>query len=165
MKVPLLHLENGFYRFEGCLKRNSLNFAEKEIYSDNIDVRVELNKYEKNLKCSVKISTVAHHTCDRCLEKYSLPFNESFELLFHIGNKDFETDEDDVVFIAPETVEIDLTDWIIEYLILSLPMKKLCSKDCKGFCAGCGVDLKREICRCEEESIDPRLEKLRDFLT
>ena len=27
------------------------------------------------------------------------------------------------------------------------------------------VDLNGEICTCEEESIDPRLEKLRDFLT
>jgi uncharacterized protein len=164
MKVPLLHLENGLHQFEGSIQGSSLNFAENKIYSDNIHVDVEFNKYEKNLKCSIEIDTIAHYNCDRCLESYSLPFNEGFELLFHIGSNDFETDEDDVVFIAPEKAEIDLTDWIIEYLILSLPMKNLCREDCKGICAGCGVELNYENCRCDKETIDPRLEKLRDLL-
>jgi len=66
--------------------------------------------------------------------------------------------------LLPDTVEIDLTDRVIEYLILTIPMKNICRSECKGICPGCGADLNHETCRCVETAVDPRWEGLRKLM-
>jgi len=89
---------------------------------------------------------------------------QNFRILFHIGVRDFDTKEEDVVLLLPEQVEVDLNPYIEENLILSIPMKMLCREDCKGICPGCGADLNHEVCRCGRSEIDPRWKKLKDLL-
>lgn len=55
---------------------------------------------------------------------------------------------------------VDLAELLHEELQLGLPLKPLCSQDCKGICAGCGAELNDEECTCEPE-VDPRWEVLK----
>ena len=66
-----------------------------------------------------------------------------------------EDEEEPLQFYHGE--EIDISETIRESLQLVLPMKPVCSPDCKGLCAHCGCDLNIEQCSCKEEGIDPRL--------
>ena len=50
--------------------------------------------------------------------------------------------------IAADNAAIDLTPDIREDIILSFPSNWLCRDDCRGLCAGCGVDLNQGECRC-----------------
>jgi len=59
---------------------------------------------------------------------------------------------------------LDLDKAIEDNIILNLPMKKLCSQDCKGLCEKCGTNLNDKQCNCSEDSINPQMEKLRDYL-
>jgi len=43
---------------------------------------------------------------------------------------------------------IDLTEGIREDIMLALPLKNLCSEDCKGLCPRCGKDLNEGACGC-----------------
>ena len=36
-----------------------------------------------------------------------------------------------------------------EQFVLTLPMKPLCSDDCKGLCPVCGTNLNRGTCDCK----------------
>jgi uncharacterized protein len=69
-----------------------------------------------------------------------------------------------VQFISPNTHEIDLSFGVRESLLLALPMKVLCSEDCKGLCPHCGANLNEESCDCVAETIDPRWAELRKLL-
>ena len=44
--------------------------------------------------------------------------------------------------------------------VLAVPMKNLCSEDCKGLCPKCGKNLNEGLCNCNEENIDPRWETI-----
>jgi uncharacterized protein len=57
--------------------------------------------------------------------------------------------------------EIDLGQLMREQFYLSLPMKPLCSPDCKGLCPQCGINRNRETCTCDTKWIDPRFEALK----
>jgi len=46
---------------------------------------------------------------------------------------------------------IDLTGMLEDNIVLSLPQRHLCSEDCKGLCARCGVDLNTGQCECKDE--------------
>jgi len=164
MKIPVLHLEDGFHQFSFNIPAGTLQFSGSEVYPEEIITDVEVNKYEKNIQCRVDIKTMAHYTCDRCLDQFVAPHHQIFELLFHVGTADFETEEEDVVFLKPETVEINLVNWLIEYLILAIPMKNICKVDCKGICSGCGAELNRENCTCPPPRGDSRWEKLKDLI-
>jgi uncharacterized protein len=52
--------------------------------------------------------------------------------------------------------EIDLTPLIREQILLSLPLRPLCTEECRGLCAGCGVNLNKEACRCVPPQVDER---------
>ena len=55
--------------------------------------------------------------------------------------------------------EIPLGEYIISELVLSLPMRYVCSPDCRGLCPRCGANWNRGACDCHSP-VDPRLEKL-----
>jgi uncharacterized protein len=53
-----------------------------------------------------------------------------------------------------------LADVLAEQVNLALPMKTICSSDCRGLCPHCGVNLNNEECRCEKDGSDTRLAPL-----
>ncbi|MBW1722381.1 MAG: DUF177 domain-containing protein [Deltaproteobacteria bacterium] len=104
--------------------------------------------------------------CDRCLESHHRDIQTEFQTYLALPppgsqeESDVElTEEDmDVDFIRGE--EIDLTGIIREQIYLSLPMKVLCSAECKGLCPRCGKNLNEEICCCLRETGHPAFLKL-----
>ena len=50
-------------------------------------------------------------------------------------------------FFDGEVIEID--QLVAEQIFLTLPVKVLCSEECKGLCPGCGANLNDEACRCK----------------
>jgi len=163
MKIPILHLEDGIHNFEHDIKAGTFHFDQSEIFPGDINVKVKLNKFDKNITCKVKTKTKSHNICDRCLTEYDRDHEGKFTILFHLGEKDFETDEEDVILISPDQIEIDLMSNIYEHLILSIPMKSICKEECQGLCSECGVDLNNTKCSCHENKIDPRWESLKNL--
>ena len=51
-------------------------------------------------------------------------------------------------------------DVLAEQVNLALPMKVICSSDCRGLCPHCGANLNNEECRCEKNGADPRMAPL-----
>ena len=63
-------------------------------------------------------------------------------------------------FIYP----IDITEIVENSIISTLPIKRLCSKNCKGLCQSCGANLNKEACNCNNEDVDLRLAGLKALL-
>ena len=59
--------------------------------------------------------------------------------------------------------QIDIGEAVRDGMLLSLPMKNLCSDACKGLCPVCGTDLNYDQCGCDGEEADPRMQRLRDW--
>jgi uncharacterized protein len=52
---------------------------------------------------------------------------------------------------------------VTEQLYLGLPLKPICSPDCRGLCPSCGANRNTDPCDCADEPIDPRLAPLLRF--
>lgn len=79
--------------------------------------------------------------CTRCLKdtekEYALNFQEGVES----NNPDGYPVKNDTVDLRP----------IVDDLIaINSPVTFLCSEDCKGICAGCGVNLNDDKCKCKK---------------
>ncbi|MFH1619076.1 MAG: DUF177 domain-containing protein, partial [bacterium] len=63
----------------------------------------------------------------------------------------------------PETVElIDLSEVIRQAVLLTLPLKQLCSEKCKGLCQVCGENFNDGTCSCSTQMPGP-FSALKDF--
>jgi uncharacterized protein len=99
--------------------------------------------------------------CDRCLEPAGVLIDSDFELFYRpvVESLGAETaidgDEADMGFYQGDGVELE--DVLREFVLLSLPMQRLCSEDCKGICPVCGQNRNIEkACHCQAETADDR---------
>ncbi len=97
--------------------------------------------------------------CDRCLEAYTWDLSHDFRVFLLVspfqGGPEIELLEDDLnlEFIEGNLLEVD--QLVKEQIILSLPMKKLCSDTCRGLCPTCGCNLNSATCSCSSEIDTP----------
>ena len=70
--------------------------------------------------------------------------------------------DENVVFVKGDA--LDITEIVENSIISTLPIKRLCSKNCKGLCQSCGANLNKEACNCNNEDVDLRLAGLKALL-
>jgi uncharacterized metal-binding protein YceD (DUF177 family) len=63
---------------------------------------------------------------------------------------DAEGEHEDVNFGAFDGHMVDLRPLVREHLILQLPMRMLCTEDCRGLCLKCGENINEARCICKE---------------
>lgn len=97
------------------------------------------------------VSAPVELECSRCLEPFSYKASTRLNAVYS-WKKKLSNEEGDTYFelIDPEAKEIDLSQIIRESIILCLPMKPLCSENCKGLCSRCGGNLNSSgACNCK----------------
>ena len=114
-----------------------------------------------SLELSAKVSTVLECICDRCLENFDKPLECS--ILEVLKKEDaVQTDENpDAIYFQGNSIELD--EIVLNDIILSLPIKCVCSDDCKGLCPSCGQNLNVGKCSCDTRTSDPRFDALDKF--
>lgn len=106
--------------------------------------------------------------CARCLEPVSQPVERQFDLLYRPQGADAGRDEISVTQAEAEigyyTGEgVELEDVLREQVLLSVPIKVVCSEGCKGLCPHCGTNLNHGTCDCKNEQADPRWDALKEI--
>ncbi len=115
-----------------------------------------------------RIRACLDHACDRCLKDLRREFNADFDLFFYPmetvgggGEAAIGRGEAEVGFYEGDG--IGLVDVVSEQILLWLPVRSLCSPDCKGLCPACGSNRNRVACRCRNSFDDPRWDALRQL--
>ncbi len=111
-----------------------------------------------------QISAPVRLTCSRCLDEYNRVITGSFERIAVAPDAKVLREAADEVYLPLEEGSVDLSQAIEETLVLNIPMVPLCRENCSGLCPVCGQNLNHGSCSCKVETIDPRLEKLRELL-
>lgn len=122
-----------------------------------VGVKGEVERTSRGYHLTAHVETVATLHCVRCLGEFPWPVNEALEIELvplTAAPRDDEVrlgkNELNVVFF--ETPVVDLIAVAAEQVELSVPMKPLCSPDCRGICSGCGKNLNEGPCACPPET-------------
>jgi uncharacterized protein len=122
-----------------------------EIYQDVASLDCKMDKSSHQIVLDCDLSLHSKMICDRCNKEYKTNLTTHFQMGY-IFTKESKPDEGfNVRFLSPDEDKIDLTNDVIEYSELSIPMKRLCREDCKGLCSICGNDLNLKKCNCKIE--------------
>jgi uncharacterized protein len=105
--------------------------------------------------------------CDRCLEPAACPVDADFELYYRpledgLGEEKV-LDEGEAQMGFYENGGIELNEVLREFVLLSLPMQRLCSEACKGLCPVCGQSRNLNDCHCQAEATDDRWAALKSI--
>lgn len=107
-------LDSGF--FEG--------FENEELKDGNVEFAVNLEKSERYLMIKFTFKGQINSICDRCLGEIIIPVEGEQTLCVKFS--DTETSEDEnVVFLPEDAYQIDLSQWMYEYVAVSMPMQKI----------------------------------------
>ena len=118
---------------------------------------------------SGRVTTRLEVECSRCAEPVEIPVDATFDLRYvpheqNVGEGELEVGDDDLTTAFYREGLLDLTELLREQFVLALPMKPLCTEDCRGLCPQCGTNLNRSQCACTPQWEDPRLAGLKALL-
>ena len=100
-----------------------------------------------------EVSAQLESACARCLTDLQQPVTADVVELFSSPSEDAEEVE-----AGYEITEgtIDLDTLLRDALVPAVPYRPLCSEDCKGLCAECGINRNDAECSCEDFTVDAR---------
>jgi len=140
--------------------------AEGATFEKPVKVELLVSKSQDQLICRGKAITSVKLECSRCLIEYEQSLSSDLDFVIDLsGSLEKTNPEEEDYFVADHSSNFFEIDALVrEAIILSLPLKPLCSDACKGLCPICGIDLNRSQCDCVKESTDPRWDGLKGLL-
>jgi uncharacterized protein len=90
---------------------------------------------------------------------FDLFFRERDEAMFD-EDEEVELGEEDTRTAFFTGTKLAISDILREQILLALPMKVLCTVDCKGLCPTCGTNLNSGACGCSKEDFTPHMDTL-----
>ncbi|MEE1393645.1 MAG: DUF177 domain-containing protein [Negativibacillus sp.] len=103
---------------------------------------------------------VLSSSCARCLEPVEQNKHQEF---FHTVVRKLNQEQDDDYIVCEDGV-LDLDSLAQDDILLELPIRMLCSEDCKGLCPMCGCNLNQQECGCKQPQWEVRRVKAFDNL-
>ena len=137
--------------------------------SENLIFEIEITRDDNSYLADGTIRGKLETHCFRCLKVITVDCNISCAfLLSPDGNnkKDTFVQKDINEVLCLKDYVFDFKDVVEEVVNLSLPLRVLCSENCRGLCPYCGNNLnEHEECSCSKDIIDPRMAVLKKLLT
>jgi len=132
-------------------------------------IKAHVKKVGTKFYVEISIAGTVRAECHRCLDEFDMRLEAGVTMIFYRGTRgEIEPDklEEDYILIPDEgELHYDIFPRVKEAVVLEIPIKILCSEDCKGLCPVCGANLNHEQCSCNTDRIDPRwavLNKLKE---
>ena len=134
--IPFTGLMEGEHNFKFNFREQFFNKYEVlEAIGGEIDATILLIKKTNMLRLDVQLIGDLEIQCDRCLDSFLYPVAYSGELVIKFGENTSEN-TDEIWVIHPNEYELDLEQYFLECISLSLPIQRIHPEDNNGK-AGC----------------------------
>ena len=128
--IPVKGLQNGMHQFDYRIGQNFFqHFENSPIADGNLELTLFFEKRSDLYILQFDFKGTVKTECDRCLVEIDLPIADSQQLLVKFSEEE-ESDEADVIFISAESQELEVSQYVYEYICLALPLIK--TYDCEN---------------------------------
>lgn len=162
--IPFSGLKEGIHEYSWDI---SGAFFEDREYGEIIDgdlhVEATMTKHTRMLVFDFDLKGTVEVTCDICTEPFDYPVDTEQQLIIKLGDK-FEEESEDVIRIPETESEVDLSQFIFEYIVTSLPIRRTHEEgQCDPEMISKLEELRTNQDKKGPEDIDPRWDKLKDL--
>jgi len=154
----------GKHQFEYLIEKK---FFEPYSYNDfidsNINVQLEFIKNDTIFELHFTMQGTVRVNCDVSGEEFDQSVENSLDLIVKFG-EEFNNDDEQILILPHNEYELDISQYIYEMIILSVPIKRLHPGVIDGTLKSKAMDKLEELNNKNKEQIDPRWEKLRGLI-
>ena len=162
--IPFAGLKSGEHVFHYVIDEAFFKEREySEVQKSRINTTVTLNKETNLLVFDVKMEGTIDVMCDRCGDNFDLPVWGENKLVVSMTNDRFEN-ENDIVSIPLDSAEIDISQFLYEYVSVLLPQRRV-HPDKENGSSGCNPEALKTLNKLveKEKKTDPRWDALNKF--
>lgn len=158
--IPFVGLKLGIHNYDFTIQYSFFDGYEMTEFTDcNIKVDLELTKRSTFMELSFQVSGTITSKCDRCGDELKLKITNNEKVIVKFG--EIQSEEDDIIVIAHNEQEIDVSNQIYQSILLAIPMSR---RHEDGACDPQTIAYLENILenenKTEEDPIDPRWDKL-----
>ncbi len=133
-KIAYVGLKQGAHKFSYFIEDTFFdNFSTPDFTKSAIDVEVNLDKQNHLFLMNFAINGFIETSCDRCGDAFTLRLWEEFKFVVKVvddENIEMKNNEDpDIAYISKSSSLMDLSPWIYEFILLSIPYQRLHPND------------------------------------
>ncbi|MBK5277632.1 MAG: DUF177 domain-containing protein [Bacteroidia bacterium] len=164
--VNIIGLSLKAHQFEYEFGRDFFEKYGKDFVSDgHFSATVALDKHETFIEAEFKIKGEAKLICDRSLEPFDFPIDIARRIMFKYGEEEQEL-SDEIIIISRDRVSLEIGQYLYEYILLSIPIKKVHPKyrdeeEENDESEGKMIYTSEPKSSGEEKEVDPRWEVLK----
>ena len=129
-KISFSGLSQGLHEFNFTIGDKFFEeapFNGSDVKKAKIDLTLRLLKQSGMLALTFQFKSQIQVECDRCLNENYIPVNGEQKLIVKFG-EEREHDpknDDEVIVLPPSETELDLSQYIYEYINLLMPLQKI----------------------------------------
>ena len=128
------------------------NLLSPDLEVKNFSGAVRVGRTKTGILAQAEFQAQIPIECVRCLENYNQNLKISFGELFAFNKEDVTESE----LLLSEDASVDLAPLAYEYLLLEIPIRPVCSPECRGLCSICGVNFNEGTCEHMERMMASR---------
>ncbi|SDB61407.1 Uncharacterized metal-binding protein YceD, DUF177 family [Flavobacteriaceae bacterium MAR_2010_188] len=169
--IPFVGLKIGTHTFDYKIEKKFFDFFEYEDFNDvNLKIDLFLEKKTTLLDLTFDISGTVNVNCDITNEPYDQPIEGTYPLVVKFG-PEYNDEGEDILIIPHGEYEINVAQYIYEFIILSVPAKRIHPGIEDGTLESDILTKLEELSPKDDDSkepsedIDPRWETLKKLLT
>lgn len=163
--IPFVGLKLGLHEFEFDINKSFFEPLPYSLIEDGrLSAFLELEKKETMLIANLEIVGYIFTTCDRCTEPLSQEIEGEFTLYYTVGEE--ESEDENLIILAPESYQIDISQPLYELISLSMPAKLVheegeCNEEMVALLAKYQQPLTNS--KPDQDDIDPRWSALKNL--
>ena len=170
--IPFAGLKQGKHQFEFEINKAFFDGFDFDEYNDvNIKVNLVLEKKSTMLELAFKHKGTVNVPCDISNEDFDLPVKGKLNLIVKFGDA-YNDDNDEILILPHGEFQVDVSQYIYEMIVLSVPSKRVNPGIKDGTVAAGILDKLNELAPTEKhkeeetkENTDPRWDELKKLLT
>jgi len=124
--IPIKGMSVGKHRFEFTIDNEFFEeYENREIKGAHLKVDLELEKSTLLIEIRAKIGGMVVLECDRCLDDLELEMETEAALVVKFVKSVQEEDDDEILTLDPSESELNLKQFLYDYICLGLPLQKV----------------------------------------
>jgi uncharacterized metal-binding protein YceD (DUF177 family) len=169
--IPFIGLKQGKHLFEYEIDNTFFDaYGFNEFNYSSLQVTLVFEKKTTFFELNFEVTGTVNVDCDTSLEPFNQKINGNLPLVIKFG-QEYNDDNDEMIIIPHEYYELDVSQFIYELIILSVPTKKVHPKVLDGSMDSEALNKLRELeikknkSSSNEDITDPRWDKLKSLIT
>ncbi len=155
-EIAFVGLKPGLHNFSFLIEDKFFEpYQTQEFTNCKANIKLELDKKSGFIMLKFDVDGTVDVICDRCGNTLPLKLWDEFNMIVKIVEEpeimNNQEEDPDVFYIGRGETHLHVSDWIYEFINLSIPLQKMCSEDEKGK-SNCNTEVLKKLNEMKAEN-------------